>query len=75
MEERTSHARMLTTQEAAFFGCTFDNETCPIWLYNYLFGSESYGGTKNCEDCSSAWGYHLLTTNTSSELIQLYNIS
>ena len=45
LDERTAKARMITTQESADLGCTATNSSCPIWMYNYLYNSTSYGGT------------------------------
>ena len=47
LDSRTSKARMITIQEAFNLGCTTSNKTCPIWIYNYLYNSTGYGGTKN----------------------------
>lgn len=45
-ESRTSKARMITYEEAVTVGCTASTK-CPIWMYNYLKESTSYGGTIN----------------------------
>lgn len=42
---RTARARMITVQEAASLGCTYDNRSCPKYMNNYLYESTSYGGT------------------------------
>lgn len=47
LPSRTSKARMITLQEAKNLGCTETNKSCPIWMYNYLCLSTSYGGTVN----------------------------
>ena len=44
---RTAKARMMTLQEAVLLGCTTTAKSCPIWMYNYLNNSTSYGGTVN----------------------------
>lgn len=45
---RTAHARMITLQEVVDLGCTVEeNNTCPIWMFNYLYTSISFGGTEN----------------------------
>ena len=44
--QRTGKARMITGQETAAMGCKLDeNQSCPIWMRNYLYDSTSYGGT------------------------------
>lgn len=45
LEPKTVKARMITLQEAVAAGC--NKESCPIWMYNYLNGSKTYGGTVN----------------------------
>ncbi|MCI8347196.1 MAG: hypothetical protein HFJ12_04540, partial [Bacilli bacterium] len=47
LPERIGKARMITAHEAAKLGCTESNKTCPIWMYNYLYKSNNYGGTQN----------------------------
>lgn len=44
---RTAKARMITAQELLVVGCTVNEKGCPIWAYNYLKQSTSYGGTVN----------------------------
>ena len=44
---RSAKARMITTQEAKYFGCSDKDQSCPIFMYNYLATSTSYGGTIN----------------------------
>lgn len=44
---RTSKARMITLQEATALGCVTSQKSCPIWMYNYLYNSTSYGATQN----------------------------
>lgn len=45
LASRTAKARMITVQEAADLGCTTQDSSCPIWMYNYLYQSTLYGGT------------------------------
>ena len=45
LTEKTSKARMITTQEAAALNCTDMQNSCPKWMHNYLFSSTNYGGT------------------------------
>lgn len=61
---RTSKVRMITTQEAASLGCTTSNSSCPIWLYNYLYYSTSYGATQddNTNDPATNSGYWTMST-------------
>ncbi len=59
-ESRKGKARMITFQEAITLGCTQDEKSCPIWMFNYLVDSTKYGGTVN--DNGS---HHYLTMNTS----------
>ncbi len=47
LESRTAKARMITVQEAYSLGCTGEEQSCPIWMYNYLSTSKNYGGTVN----------------------------
>jgi len=47
LDKRTAKARMITVQEAQALGCTTNQKSCPIWMYNYLFESVKYGGTIN----------------------------
>ena len=47
LTERNSNARMITLQEAKDLGCSANNQTCPIWMYNYLSKSTEFGGTQN----------------------------
>lgn len=47
LPSRTAKARMITLQEANAFGCIWRVQTCPKWMYNYLYVSTSYGGTIN----------------------------
>ena len=47
LPERSINVRMITLQEAVDLGCTNTSKSCPIWMYNYLSDSTSYGGTAN----------------------------
>ncbi len=56
LPSRTAKARMITVQEAVLFGCYFKKiKTCPVWLYNYLARSASYGGTSNDSAADDAY--------------------
>lgn len=71
LEERTAKARMITVQEAAAVGCTNVEQSCPIWMYNYLSMSTNYGGTVDNYDVNSKrqyknQGYWTMSTNDSS---------
>ncbi len=50
MEKRTAKARLITLQEAVSLGCTTVNKSCPVWMYNYLKGSITNGGTNDGTD-------------------------
>ncbi len=47
LKERTAKARMISPQETKALGCTSKYQSCPVWMYNYLHDSTSYGGTVN----------------------------
>ena len=47
LDERVANARMITVQEAADLGCTSEQKSCPIWMYNYLHNSTNYSGNTN----------------------------
>jgi len=66
--ERTAKARMITVQEAYSLGCTQDLQSCPVWMYNYLSGSVSYGGTVNQtgDVYGKNWGYWTMNANSSN---------
>lgn len=44
---RTARARMITAYETTSQGCNTSERSCPIYMYNYLSASVSYGGTVN----------------------------
>ena len=48
---------MITVQEATTLGCSKNNQSCPLWMSNYLKDSTSYGGTVNDELSS---GYYTM---------------
>ncbi len=60
LSERTGKARMITIQEAKALGCTEDNQSCPIWMYNYLSLSIDYGGSVN----GNGQGYWTMTASS-----------
>jgi len=45
--QRTAKARLISVQEAQVLGCSNSRKSCPVWMYNYLQDSTSYGGTVN----------------------------
>ncbi len=45
LDNRTGKSRMLSLQEATVLGCTHVSQSCPVWMYNYLYNSISNGGT------------------------------
>ena len=44
--ERSAKARLITVQEATNLNCIMSQQTCPIWMYNYLKDCHSFGCTK-----------------------------
>ena len=71
LSSRTAKARMITVQEATSLGCTTTNNSCPIWMHNYLHLSTNNGGTfdDNNTDASSTynngyWTMNVATTST-----------
>ena len=73
LSSRTAKARMITQQEVASLGCTTTNQSCPIWMHNYLARSASYGGTKNDTnvgpDGGGNYGYWTLSASTASDSV------
>lgn len=66
---RTAKARMITAQEASHFGCKMDvAKTCPVFMYNYLFGAEEYGGSETGTD----WGYWTMSAYSLAQGIGVY---
>ena len=59
LSSRTARARLISVQEAENLGCKNKSGSCPVWMYNYLTDSTSYGGTAN----SSAEGNGYWTMN------------
>lgn len=45
LPSRTAKARMISMQEAIALGCKTTQQSCPIWMYNYLYNSTGFGGT------------------------------
>lgn len=64
LSERTAKTRMMTVQEAHALGCTTDEQSCPLWMYNYLYESIKNGGTVNGLD-HGYWSSSTTLTNTS----------
>ncbi len=64
LDTMTRKARMITAQEAMFYGCkqpasgNFTYGTCPVWMYNYSTSVVWNGGTVNVDN---VFGYHTLT--------------
>ena len=50
LPSRTAKARLITLQEVSNLGCTLTTRSCPIWMYNYLNGANSNGGTNSATD-------------------------
>lgn len=59
-------------QEAKNLGCTETNKSCPIWMYNYLCLSTSYGGTVNdgTSDTSLTANYAYWTMSAKASHVQ-----
>lgn len=75
LEERVSKARMITGEEVNKTGCTVykDSGVCPIWMFNYLNGSTSYGGTQDTEVDYSYWTMSAYSaSNTNAWVIRRY---
>ncbi len=70
LTERTAKARILTFQEAVDLGCTREAQSCPIWMYNYLFNSTNFSGTENDiykeNEAQTNAGYWLINSNSSN---------
>ena len=66
LDSRTTKTRMITLQEAVNLGCTNSTRSCPIWMFNYLRGSSSFGGTSdNTKDpATGLYNYGYWTMNT-----------
>lgn len=63
LPERTGKARMITAQETGKLGCQYGvNQTCPIWMYNYLYDATKYGGTNSATD----YGYWTMSARSSN---------
>ena len=58
LSSRTAKARMITTQEALLLGCASSNQSCPVWMHNYLKDSSKWGGTVD----SAVEGYWTMST-------------
>jgi len=59
-DKHSYRARMITVQEAQALGCTMNNQSCPLWMYNYLYNSTGYGGKYG-----NNWGYWTMNANSS----------
>ncbi len=55
-------ARLTTLSEVYSLGCNYEAQSCPIWLYNYLRNSATYGGINGGIDSY----YWTLTVNANS---------
>jgi len=71
LEERTAKARMITAQEAIALGCTNDNQSCPVWMNNYLKDATYYGGTEVGTD----YRYWTMSANSSESRYNTYAIT
>ena len=69
LPERTGKARMITAQEAESVGCVkYSERSCPNWMYNYLYGSASFGGTVNDNPYGTNYGYWTMSSRGSSSV-------
>ena len=68
LEERTAKSRMITAMEIYKTGCEVYTESgiCPIWVFNYLKGSTTYGGTVDSTNDGdySYWTMSAISSNT-----------
>lgn len=67
---RTTNVRLITIQELAMLGCTTTVGSCPVWTYNYLTSSTSFGGTENAS--SSAYWTMSAISSTVEEAWWIY---
>jgi len=65
--ERTGKARLISVQEAHALGCTQYDQSCPVWMYNYLYDVTSNGGTVNQTGgkYGNNYGYWTMNANAS----------
>lgn len=63
LAQRTAKARMITMQEVIKLGCSASDNSCPVWMHNYLNTSTSYGGTV---DYGTDYGYWTLSADSST---------
>ena len=68
LEPRTVKARMISAQEVFSLGCTTSNNSCPIWMYNYLVQSASAGATENYGVDDGYWSMSTNINEASSAL-------
>jgi len=64
--QRTAKARMITGQELRSLGCTVNKNSCPIWIYNYLYNSTENGGTANQGEYGKDTGYRTMSASSST---------
>lgn len=48
-------ARLITYDEAVFLGCSFNLNSCPVWLYQNLDNSNGYWTSSARSNVTSAW--------------------
>ncbi len=65
LPERTGKARMITVQEAVNLGCKWTKNSCPVWMYNYLYSSITNGGTVKGK-VTSYWTMNVPTSDSST---------
>lgn len=63
LDSRTAKARMIDLNEATKIGCSTIDNSCPIWMYNYLSNSTNFGGTASGIE-TSYWTMSALSSTT-----------
>ena len=55
MQSRKAKSRIITIQETSLLGCNTSDQSCPLWMYNYLYGATERGGTTSSDDTFGYW--------------------
>ena len=70
LEQRISKASMISVQEAHSLGCTQDNQSCPVWVYNYLYDASNRGTVNQSGgDYGANYGYWTMNGRSSDSTI------
>ncbi len=74
LSTRTTKVRMITIQELLSLGCTYSNQTCPVFTYNYLKDSLNNGATVNQTggDYGNNYSYWTATANSTTSSYAWY---